>query len=106
VDHRQYKRLPLQFPVRLSNQQGESTGVLTDLSMVGCAVNVEASLEVGTLLRLRLHIPGDQRPITVETAEVRAIGVRRCGLRFVHMEDAEKNRLKKLIESQWERDNF
>lgn len=103
VDRRQYVRLPVRFPASFSSDQGEGTGVVTQLSIDGCTVEAATSVFAGALLCVRLEIPGQEPEITVETAVVRTVLHQRnwVGLEFLRLASAEKDRLTQFVLSLW-----
>ncbi len=101
ADRPQYKCLPVRFPVSFSSEQTEDTGVATHLSVSSCSVVTKASLKEGSLLCVRLRIPGEDRAITVETAVVLTVRFGRIGLGFLRLAPPDKDRLIRLVLSLW-----
>jgi hypothetical protein len=58
-DRRGHQRKPLQLPVTVRNDQGESQGVSRDLSSSGIFLYCDSKLELGSKLELVIMLPAD-----------------------------------------------
>jgi hypothetical protein len=75
----------------------EGNGVVSNLSMKGCKVESEATVEPGDHVSLSLTISGDESPLVVELATVRWVEERSFGLEFISMWPAAETRLRQLV---------
>ncbi len=102
LDRRRCLRLPVTFPVIVSSYRGKTAGVMIrDLSMRGCALETVDRLSAGARVCVRLHVPGEEAAITVETAVVRAVDTPRMGLEFLEISPGEKDRLGRVVFRLW-----
>jgi hypothetical protein len=76
-ERREYERRPVRTSASLLNEHGDlvGVGIVKNLSMGGCAIETEAHLPMGSLLRLKIDAIGQQPAITVESAIVRSVRV-------------------------------
>ncbi|MDA2910678.1 PilZ domain-containing protein [Nitrospiraceae bacterium AH_259_D15_M11_P09] len=93
VDQRQYERIEVQIPATFSMDQASGTGLVTSLSLGGCALEVETQLSVGALLQLQLQVSGSDPPIEVEAAIVRSVRAKNFGMEFLRLRSDEHYRL-------------
>ncbi len=93
IDQRQYERIEVQIPATFSIDQTSGTGLVTSLSLGGCALEVEAQLSVGALLQLQLQVSGSDPPIEVEAAIVRSVRAKNFGMEFLRLRSDEHYRL-------------
>lgn len=105
LQRRQRLRLPVKLPVILSSVYGKSRGVITDLSMRGCALESELSLDEGSVVRLQVRVPNERTVITVDYAAVRTVKDRRVGLEFLNIAQDAKDRLGRLVFYMWKSHN-
>ncbi|TLY13469.1 MAG: PilZ domain-containing protein [Nitrospirae bacterium] len=75
----------------------EGNGVVSNLSMKGCKVDSEATVEPGDHVSLSLALPGEESPLVVELATVRWTEERSFGLEFISMWPAAETRLRQLV---------
>lgn len=92
VDQRQYERIEVQIPATFSMDQTSGTGLVTSLSLGGCALEVETQLSVGALLQLQLQVSGSDPPIEVEAAIVRSVRATTVGMEFLRLRSDEHYR--------------
>lgn len=86
----------VEVPVSFSGDR-EGNGVVSNLSMKGCKVESEATVEPGDHISLSLTLPGDESPLVIELATVRWAGERHFGLEFISMWPAAETRLRHLV---------
>lgn len=101
LQRRQRLRLPVKLPVILSCVYGEIRGVITDLSMRGCALESEICLDEGSVVRLQVCVPNERMVITVDYAVVRTVKDSRVGLEFLNITQVAKDRLGRLVFHVW-----
>ena len=97
LDHRQYTRLPTQVRVEVVGDVKGDTHLITELSMGGCTLRTQASLQEGTFVQVNLQPQADQTPITVETAIVRTTRPETVGLEFLEFGPGEMGRLGEYV---------
>jgi PilZ domain len=95
-DRRTYERFSISFPIGFGNHQIDSQGSVTDISMGGCAMQTDARLAVGEIIRVSLEIP-NEFPVTVDAALVRVVHGGRVGLEFLKFQESERKHLQDFI---------
>lgn len=91
------RRLFIQCPIDIEGNQGVSQGTLFNLSAGGGAIGSEASVQCGTILTLRVHLPSLQQPIKVDRAEVTWTAGEDFGVQFLELGPRERERLNQVI---------
>jgi hypothetical protein len=91
------RRLFVQCPISIEGNQGVSKGTLFNLSAGGGAIGSEASVQCGTILTLRVHLPSLKQPIEVDRAEVTWTAGDDFGVQFLQLGPQERERLNQVI---------
>jgi len=97
TERRDYERVPVRLLAEVTWEGGQAQGIVTDISMSGCSLEIEAPISEGDLLGLQVRAEEDAPAIAVDAAVVRSAGPWRVGLRFLRIQDAEKSRLRDLL---------
>lgn len=97
VERRDYERLPIQLPATFRWDGREGDGLVTELSVAGCALQSGAALTVGDRVRLTLEPPAPAPAITVALAAVRGIRPRGVGLEFVEVPEPDRSHLREFV---------
>ena len=101
LQRRHRLRLPVKLPATISSNQGRGMGVVTDLSMRGCALETEIGLHEGAAVDLQVLVPNEESAIVVN-AVVRGVHApRRMGVEFVDLTPAETARLSRFVFRLW-----
>lgn len=58
-------------------------GTVLDLSLFGCRIRSTTPVNPGSEFTLRIEVPGCQKPIEIERANVRWVRGQECGLSFL-----------------------
>jgi hypothetical protein len=96
VDRREFERLPARFPVTILAGSTEAKGVVTDLSIDGCAV--EATTPVARERSLSLSMQTTPlETLSIERAIVRTVHGQRLGIQFVQLTDMEHDALERVL---------
>jgi hypothetical protein len=91
------RRIPVQCPIHIQGNQGVNSGVLFNLSRGGGAIESGASVQCGTVLTLRVHLPSLNQPIEVNQAQVTWRAGDDFGVQFLQLEPAARERLNQVI---------
>ena len=97
METRRERRLFVDYPISFEGIQGVSTGKLFNLSAGGGAIESGASVQCGTVLTLRVHLPSLKQPIEVKRAEVTWTAGDDFGVQFLHLGPQELERLQQVI---------
>jgi len=92
------RRLFVQCPISIHGNQGVNSGVLFNLSLGGGAIESGATVQCGTILTLRVHLPSLKKPIEVSQAEVTWTAGDDFGVHFLQLGAEERERLNQVIE--------
>jgi hypothetical protein len=98
MEERRERRLFLECPISFEGNQGVSQGKLFNLSVGGGAIQSETSVQCGTILTLRVHLPSLKQPIEVSRAEVTWTAGDDFGVQFVQFGSQEQERLNQVID--------
>jgi PilZ domain len=98
-DHREYERIPVNFPVAFTSGGVDGQGWVSDISMGGCTICSEAQLSYAQIVKISLQIPNDDLPVAVSAAVVRNMQLNRIGLEFLRLQQVERNACSSLFET-------
>lgn len=99
---RHHYRVPLstQYPVMFSDTAVVGEGMVTNLTVFGCAIECTSTVPEHTTLLLRLILPDQTQSLPIENAEVRWIEGNRMGIQFHTLERTAELRLHSFV---WDR---
>lgn len=94
-ERRESIRHRIEVPVEISSGRTMAIHVTRDLSVDGAFVGQAIPYAVGTLVRLRLELPGEPEPVCCDGEIVNVPDARNFGMgvRFVGMAAADRDRL-------------
>jgi hypothetical protein len=96
-DRREYERMAASFPITFDAGTVQGRGLAVDISMAGCTFHTEVELVEGNILRMRLELPEETSPLTVEAVIIRTLRSGRVGVEFLQFENGERERLQRFI---------
>ncbi len=99
MELRRFQRLPLQCPIALLINGRKEEGKIVGLSMSGCEVESNKSLQQGRELPVLLHLPDGKPPREIKVARVRWSRGQQFGLKFLTMEPDQQARLRRVVSS-------
>lgn len=97
-DQREYCRVLVSMPVLFSRGREETSGMIVNLSMRGCALESSEPLQSGEILSLNMKGGNGFPPITIEAAVVRCCQKQRAALEFLRMQSGERASIRRVIE--------
>lgn len=97
MEERRERRLFVQYPISIEGNQGVSKGTLFNLSHGGGAIESTTSVQSGTVLTLRVHLPAMNQPIEVDQAQVTWTAGDDFGVQFLQLGPQERERLNQVI---------
>ena len=97
MEQRDYDRVGVEFPASLSGSSYRASGIVFNLSMVGCRCRTSFVVQKGESLGLLIHVPTYEHPLYVALAEVRWSDGKEFGVEFIHMELQDRQRLAEVI---------
>jgi c-di-GMP-binding flagellar brake protein YcgR len=87
----------MNFPISFFGNNIEGTGIVSDISINGCAFVTEAVLTEKNIVRLALRISDELQPVDIEAAVVRHVRQGHVGIEFLRVQPAEQQRLQLFI---------
>jgi hypothetical protein len=91
------ERIAVDYPVTFTGDQLSGTGILTNLTIAGGAVEGQSPSPIGAHLALHVQSPGARKPIVIALAVVRWQQDNRFGLEFVRFEGNAKQQLQEML---------
>jgi hypothetical protein len=98
MERRQHRRVPAQVQGFLLGNSHEIEAVTLDLSVGGAKFECELEVYPGKVIRVRLIIPGTEKPVSIEDARVQWVGDDTFGVSFQSIRPAELDELEQLID--------
>jgi PilZ domain-containing protein len=90
---RKYPRFGVQLPVSFSKDELDGDGTVYNLSMGGCRVESDHTIQQGEYVALRLYVSYGDPPVMVQVAAVRWATGKEFGLEFLVIAEEQKERL-------------
>ncbi len=98
MERRQHRRVPVQVRGFLLGNSHETEAVTLDLSVRGAKFECELEVYPGKVIRVRLVIPGADKPVSIEDARVQWVGEDTFGVSFQNVRPGELDELEQLID--------
>lgn len=92
-ERRKYARVVVFLEASFSGRGVKGLGTVLDLSMSGCGIESATAVREKTIVSLGIHIAANHPPIEIQRALIQYRTGKRFGLEFLHMEEAQKERL-------------
>lgn len=90
-------RVPVDYPVRFTGDEGSGRGVVRNLTLAGGEVESRIQLPIEARVRLQVQPPGARPLIIIALAIVRWKQGDRFGIEFVRFEGRAKDHLKDML---------
>jgi PilZ domain len=97
MERRQHRRVPAQLQGFLLGNSHETEAVTLDLSVGGARFDCDLEVYPGKVIRVRLVIPGEEEPVSIEEGLVQWVGEETFGVSFQNIRQAEFDELEQLI---------
>ena len=95
---RRERRYPAYFRTSLSTEKsGNYGGTILDLSSRGCMLQSYMHVVSGTYVGLNLTVPGEERAIEIERAEIRWSREPLYGIEFLAIQPEQHKRLRQIV---------
>ena len=96
-EKRQQDRIVTRFRITFAGNGIDGSGMVTLVSLGGCAIETDAKLSSGQILQLQLK-PSDRSPaVAVDAAVVRGVRSPIVGLQFLRFRMEERERLSQFV---------
>jgi hypothetical protein len=96
-DRREYERLAMNLPISFVGKNIDGAGIVSDISINGCAFVTDAQLTEKIIVRLALQISDELQPVDIEAAVVRHVRRGHVGIEFLRVQQEERQRLQLFI---------
>ena len=97
MDKRQAPRFKVRLPIEFLGYNLTGEGTVGNLSMEGCAVGSDQTVQRGKSLTLRISLPDQDAPLVVNRAEVRRSVRGLLVLEFLTIGSEEEERLRRFL---------
>ncbi len=97
MDKRQAPRFKVHLPIAFLGHNLTGEGIVGNLSMEGCAVGSDQTVQRGKSLTLRISLPDQDAPLVVNRAEVRMSVRWLLVLEFLTIGSEEEERLRRFL---------
>ncbi|MGE3152294.1 MAG: PilZ domain-containing protein [Nitrospiraceae bacterium] len=94
---RHYSRFQTKYMVHFMGDAFLGRGTIFDMSLGGCRIDGDVTVQAGSPLALRLVVPNRPAPINVDRVKIRWVKGQTFGVEFLAMQPAERTRLSQLI---------
>lgn len=91
------ERVLTEFPVIFAGDSFVGEGTVNNVSVPGCGIISNKSVELGTYLEMKVLMPDDAPSLCVELAKIRWRKGRRFGVEFIRMPGVDQVRLGRLV---------
>jgi len=98
ITARQYVRVAVRYPVTFVVSRLTQQGMVTEIALGGCSLEVNVVLALGAKLKLEILVSEKEPPIVIQQAVVRSVRPTGFGVQFMEIHDAEKERLGRVLE--------
>ena len=98
MEQRRHRRVPAQLQGFLLGNSHEIEAVTLDLSVGGARFDCALDVHPGKVIRIRLVVPGAEKPISIEEGQVRWVGEDTFGVSFRNVRQDELDELEQLID--------
>ncbi|MEK7294650.1 MAG: PilZ domain-containing protein [Nitrospirota bacterium] len=95
---RQYVRMAVKFPVTFVVSRIMQQGTITEIALGGCSLEVNFVLAIGAKFKMEILISESEPSLVVDQALVRSVRPTGFGVQFMEIQDAEKERLGRVLE--------
>ena len=96
-ESRQARRIGVQLPVVLTDDQAARDGTILNISSQGCAITADPLPKLSAYLSLRMVLRPGEEPVGVELAGVRWVSDYRCGLEFIRVSAESRERVHAFV---------
>ena len=95
---RQYVRVAVKFPVAFTVSKIHQEGTITEIALGGCSLEANVVLAIGAKFKMEVRISDSEPALVIQQALVRSVRPTGFGIQFMEIQDAEKERLGRLLE--------
>jgi len=97
VNWRIHHRLPVAYPVIFGGAPFVGEGVVSNLSLSGCAVTCERTVLTGSYVKLSVLLPDPTSSLFIELAKIRWVRKHTFGVEFIRLPTLTRCRLDRVV---------
>lgn len=97
INWRIHQRLPVAYPVIFGGAPFVGEGVVSDLSVSGCAVTCERTVLMGSYIKLSVLLPDPTSSLFIELGKVRWVKETTFGVEFIRVPTLTRHRLDRVV---------
>lgn len=98
-ERRKFPRYDVRLRIAFTGGGAEGTGWVVNLSREGCCVESDSLPGAGSHLDLRIDLPNETAPLSVEGAAVRWVAGGQLGIHFLYLTQPNHIRLDALVDT-------
>ncbi|MDH5337596.1 MAG: PilZ domain-containing protein [Nitrospira sp.] len=97
INWRIHPRLPVAYPAIFGGAPFVGEGVVSDLSVTGCAVTCERTVLMGSYIKLSVLLPDPTASLFIELGKVRWVREHTFGVEFIRVPMMTRHRLDRVV---------
>ena len=97
VNWRIHHRLPVDYPVIFGGAPFVGEGVVSDLSLSGCAITCERTVLAGSYIKLSVLLPDPTSSLFIELGKIRWVKGNAFGIEFIRVPTLTRHRLDRVV---------
>jgi hypothetical protein len=97
VNWRIHPRLPVAYPAIFGGAPFVGEGVVSDLSVAGCAVICERTVLMGSYIKLSVILPDPSSSLFIELGRIRWVRGSAFGVEFIRIPTLTRHRLDRAV---------
>ena len=97
VNWRIHRRLPVAYPVIFGGAPFVGEGMVSDLSLSGCAVTCERTVLAGSYIKLSVVLPDPTSSLFIELGKIRWVRENAFGVEFIRVPTLTRHRLDRVL---------
>ncbi len=97
INWRIHPRLPVAYPTIFGGAPFVGEGVVSDLSIAGCAVTCERTVLMGSYIKLSVLLPDPTASLFIELGKVRWVREHTFGVEFIRVPMMTRHRLDRVV---------
>jgi PilZ domain-containing protein len=97
VNWRIHPRLPVAYPAIFGGAPFVGEGVVSDLSVAGCAVTCTRTVLMGSYIKLSVILPDPSSSVFIELGRIRWVHGNAFGVEFIRVATLARHRLDQIV---------
>jgi hypothetical protein len=97
VNWRIHPRLPVAYPAIFGGAPFVGEGVVSDLSVAGCAVTCNRTVLMGSYIKLSVLLPDPTSSLFIELGKIRWVRGNDFGVEFIRVPMLTRHRLNRVV---------